>query len=61
VRLRKDVDRCKKDGDYLCVSHPKPRHPHKTELFRMVKLGKALDSEKSSEVHERAARLIIRS
>jgi hypothetical protein len=60
ARVRRDVDRCKKDDAYLSVSPPKPRHPHKTELFRMIKLGKASDPEKSSEVGERAVRLIIR-
>jgi hypothetical protein len=41
VKVRKKVDRCKKDDDYPSVSPPKPRHPHKTDLFRMIMLGKA--------------------
>jgi hypothetical protein len=58
--VRKEADGCKKDDDYLCLSPPKPRHPHKADVFRMIKLGKASDSEKSSEVGEAAARLVIR-
>jgi hypothetical protein len=61
VRVRKELDRCyKKDDAYLSVSPPKPRHPHKTDLFRMIKLGKASNSEKSSEVRGGTARLVVR-